>query len=113
MAKMVDSGLANLLELNDSVLDQGDGYWIKTVAWQVAPSVDMPHGIRYSLTLHAPLGQRIMGYDNAHGVKPASKFKYAGQRLHKAGKGVEYESYYRRHHAARPGTSPNFGHCQR
>ena len=81
MAKTVDSGLTNLLELNDSVLDQGDGYWIKIVAWQVAPSLDVPHGIRYSLTLHEPLGQRIMGYDNAHGVKPASKFKYAGQRL--------------------------------
>ncbi len=93
-----DSGLQNLLNLNDSVLDQGDGYWIKIVAWSVLPTAFIPHGIRYSLTLHEPFGKRIMGYDNAHGLKPASKFKYAGRRMpydhkhrHAADEGVLYQ----------------------
>lgn len=51
----------------------------------------VPHGIRYSLTLHEP-------YDNAHAVKSPKKFKFAGQRLaydhkhrHVSDKGVAYE----------------------
>jgi hypothetical protein len=40
-----------------------------------------PHGIRYSLTLHDKYGTRVLGYDNAHAVKPPKKFKFSGQRL--------------------------------
>jgi hypothetical protein len=50
-----------------------------------------------ALTLHEPFGKRILGYDNAHSVKP-KKFKYAGQKLafdhkhrHVSDKGVPYE----------------------
>jgi hypothetical protein len=28
----------------------------------------MPHGLRYSLTLHGPEGSRLVGFDNAHPV---------------------------------------------
>jgi hypothetical protein len=48
--------------------------------------------------LHEPYGKRILGYDNAHAVKPPKKFKYPGQRLtydhkhrHVSDKGVPYE----------------------
>jgi len=92
-----DSGIRNLLDLAGSIVDQGNGYWIKIEAWTVPPSNDVPHGIRYSLTLHEPYGKRILGYDNAHAVKPPKKFKYAGQRLtydhkhrHVSDKGVPY-----------------------
>ena len=44
-------------------------------------SEHIPHGIRYSLTLHNRYGTRVLGYDNAHAVKPTRKFKFAGQRL--------------------------------
>ncbi|TAG27626.1 MAG: hypothetical protein EAZ37_04130 [Burkholderiales bacterium] len=77
---MVDHGIQNLLDLHDNVLDQEDGYWIKLEAWRVVPTKDVPHGIRYSLTLHAPSGKRILGYDNAHAVKVKGK-KYSGQKL--------------------------------
>ncbi len=104
MTEANDSGLRNLLDLHDSILDQGDGYWIKIQAWTVAPSIDVPHGIRYSLTLHEPYGKRILGYDNAHRVKPHKKFKYAGQRLpydhkhrHATDMGVPY-SFVDAHH---------------
>lgn len=93
-----DFALDTLLDLNGSVLDQGNGYWIKLEAWCVAVSAAIPHGIRYSLTLHDPYGRRILGYDNAHAVKPIKKFKYGGRILaydhkHRAisDKGVFYE----------------------
>ena len=92
-----DGGIANLLELNGVIIDQGNGFWIKIDAWTVPQSPRVPHGIRYSLSLHAPSGTRVMGYDNAHAVKPPKKFKYAGNRLpydhrhrHSRDKGVPY-----------------------
>lgn len=74
-----DTGIETLLDLNGSIFDQGNGYWIKLEAWSVEVCKEVPHGIRYSLTLHEPYGKRILGYDNAHAVKPPKKFKYAGQ----------------------------------
>ena len=92
-----DSGLQNLLDLAGSVIDQGGGYWIKIEAWTVEPSKMVPHGVRYALTLHEPYGKRILGFDNAHAVKPPKKFKFSGQRLqydhkhrHASDKGVPY-----------------------
>ncbi len=41
----------------------------------MAISAEVPHEIRYALTLHEPYGKRILGYDNAHAVKPPKKFK--------------------------------------
>jgi len=93
-----DTAIDTLLDLNGSILDQGGGYWIKLEAWRVEASEAIPHGIRYSLTLHESHGKRIMGYDNAHEVKPSNKFKYAGRILaydhkhrHASDKGVPYE----------------------
>lgn len=34
----------------------------------VPKSIERPHGLRYSFTLHQPSGQRFMGIDNAHGI---------------------------------------------
>jgi hypothetical protein len=45
-------GLETLLDLNGSIIDQGNGYWIKIEAWRAEAGDDTPHGIRYSLTLH-------------------------------------------------------------
>lgn len=93
-----DPAIDSLLDLHGSILDQGDGYWIKIDAWLVDVSKDIPHGIRYSLTLHEPYGKRLLGYDNAHAVKLPKKFKYAGRILafdhkhrHATDQGVPYE----------------------
>lgn len=93
-----DPAIDTLLDLHGTILDQEGGYWIKLEAWQVNVTDEMPHGIRYSLTLHEPYGKRILGYDNAHAVKPPKKFKYAGRILaydhkhrHVSDKGVPYE----------------------
>lgn len=92
------TGLETLLDLHGSSIDQEGGYWVKIEAWRVQATADIPHGIRYSLTLHEPYGKRILGYDNSHAIKPPKKFKFAGQRLpydhkhsHLADKGVPYE----------------------
>ncbi|MBZ2188008.1 DUF6516 family protein [Alcanivorax sp. JB21] len=92
-----DTGMDTLLDLHGSIFDQGKGYWIKIDAWRVSVSKEMPHGIRYSLTLHEPYGKRILGYDNAHAVKPPRRTGYAGRicaydhrHRHASDKGVPY-----------------------
>ena len=92
------SGIETLLDLNGYVIDQESGYWVKVEVWRVPATPEVPHGIRYALTLHEPNGKRIMGYDNSHAVKPPKKFKFAGQRYtydhmhrHVSDKGVPYE----------------------
>lgn len=76
-----DIGLDTLLDLDGSILEQEGGYWIKIEARRIPASEHVHHGIRYSLTLHDKYGARVLGYDNAHAVKPPKKFKFAGQRL--------------------------------
>jgi hypothetical protein len=76
---MQKRGVVTLLDLHQEVIDQDDGYWVKIEAWEVPVSDAVPHGIRYSLTLHNPKGLRILGYDNAHGVKLRSG--YSGKNL--------------------------------
>lgn len=76
-----DNGIDTLLDLNGNIVQQEHGYWVEIHAWQVELTALFPHGVRYSLTLHEQSGKRVMGYDNAHAVKPSSRFKYAGQVL--------------------------------
>ena len=75
-----DIGLDTLIDLDGSILEQEGGYWLKIEARRVPVSEHLLHGIRYSLTLHDRYGTRVLGYDNAHAVKPLKKFKFAGQR---------------------------------
>lgn len=64
-----DPSLDTLLDLDGQVLviDEG-GYWVKFVVNQVPATADKPHGLDYTLTLHGPDGDRLVGYDNAHAV---------------------------------------------
>lgn len=59
-------GLETLLDLDGTVLVQEGNYWVHIRAWLVQRSQKIPHGVRYSLTLHNTAGERILGYDNAH-----------------------------------------------
>jgi hypothetical protein len=64
-----DASLDTLLDLNGQVLViDDDGYWVKFVVHQVPASGDKPHGLDYTLTLHDPDGERLVGFDNAHAV---------------------------------------------
>lgn len=95
-----DTGLDYLLGLDGNIEVQNEkGYWVKMEASRAAATPERPHGIRYSLTLHAPDNTRLIGFDNAHGVKPeGSPFKHAGKRYpydhrhrHAKDDGVLYE----------------------
>lgn len=44
------------------------GHYLKFEVKAVEKSPRVPHGIAYSLTLHAPDGKRLLGFDNAHPV---------------------------------------------
>ncbi len=42
------------------------GHFLKFEVKAVEKSPRVPHGVAYSLTLHAPKGKRLLGFDNAH-----------------------------------------------
>ena len=73
-------GLSLLLELNGEVFFMDSGYWVKFSARKVTPTEHVPHGIKYSLTLHDHRNKRIVGYDNAHEVRQRNK-GFTGQRI--------------------------------
>ncbi|MBF0266318.1 MAG: hypothetical protein HQL46_13720 [Gammaproteobacteria bacterium] len=75
-----DIGLETLLLLNNEVFPMENGYWTKVEAKVVTSNENIPHGIKYSLTLHDRNNIRVLGYDNAHGIKPKKK-KYVAKRL--------------------------------
>ena len=73
-------GLDILLQLNNEIFPMENGHWTKIEVRTVPVREHIPHGIKYSLTLHSPANVRILGYDNAHGVKPRKK-KYGAKRV--------------------------------
>lgn len=75
----VDIGLEVLLSLDGEIFPMDNGYWTKFEVKLVEKTRPIPHGILYSLTLHNSFNQRILGYDNAHGIKPKRK-KYGAKR---------------------------------
>ena len=63
-----DPTLDTLLDLDGQVLvvDPEGGHWVRFVVTPVPASPEKPHGLDYSLTLHGPDGERLVGFDNAH-----------------------------------------------
>ncbi|HZC17635.1 MAG TPA: DUF6516 family protein [Caulobacteraceae bacterium] len=64
-----DRSLDTLLDLDGEVfvIDDG-GHWVKFIVTRVPETEERPHGLSYSLTLHAKSGERLVGFDNAHRV---------------------------------------------
>src|SRR6266849_9979649 len=69
-----DPSLDALLELDGQVLviDPETRHWVRFVVRCVPVTEAKPHGLDYSLTLHGPDGERLVGFDNAHPVRPVS-----------------------------------------
>ena len=70
-------------------------FWTKIEACRVEPNKHIPHGVKYSLTLHDKNNTRILGFDNAHAYKPKKK-RYGAQKItrdhkHKREKVSPYE----------------------
>jgi len=86
--------LENLLNLHGEVFPMDNGYWVKFEAYEVDQSVSIPHGIRYSITLHDKNNHRVIGYDNAHSFKSSKKYgarKESYDHIHKNMDIVAYE----------------------
>ncbi len=65
-----DPGLDTLLDLHGQTLFVDySGLWVKFVVLRTEVTPDRPHGLSYSLTLHAPDGTRLVGFDNSHPIK--------------------------------------------
>ena len=66
-----DPSLDTLLEMDGQVLviDPETKHWVRFVVRSVPASEAKPHGLDYSLTLHGPDGERLVGFDNAHPVR--------------------------------------------
>lgn len=87
-----------LLDLDGVIIEQVGGCWAKFEVRRIPQMTEeIPHGIRYSLTLHDRSGERIMGFDNAHAVKAKKRGKHQGRKTydhrhrHPQDKGVPYE----------------------
>ena len=76
-----DPGLDDLLALDGVtlVVDPVGNLWVKFVAHRVEPTPERPHGISYSLTLHAADGERILTV-RVHG--PALRQLRVSVRIH-------------------------------
>jgi Family of unknown function (DUF6516) len=76
MAKTVrDPSLDALLDLDgvvSALSDDAAPYWVKFVVKRIPANPERPHGLHYSLTLHDPQGDRVLGFDNAHPVREGS-----------------------------------------
>lgn len=84
-----DPSLDALLDLDGQVLviDPDTNHWVKFRATRVPASEQKPHGLDYSLTLHGPDGERLVGFDNAHAVRtsagPSGKAKGPNDHKHR------------------------------
>jgi hypothetical protein len=63
-----EHGLEFLLAFDGRIHHLEGGYWLKFEIKRVEATKERPHGLSYSFTLHAPDGERLVGFDNAHGV---------------------------------------------
>ena len=62
------------------VVDPEGGHWVRFVVTRVPVTPEKPHGLNYSLTLHGPNGERLVGFDNAH---PVGKQKRGSPQDHR------------------------------
>jgi hypothetical protein len=76
MIELPDLALEFLLAFDGRVHHLEEGYWIKFEIRRVKATKRRPSGLSYSFTLHAPDGMRLVGFDNAHEVRPSgARFK--------------------------------------
>ncbi len=87
----LDYALEALLDLDGEIFIYPSGHWRKIRARKLLlADQNFPNGIKYSLTLHAPNGVRILGYDNAHAA-PCESSDFPFDHIHKNTRIVRYE----------------------
>ena len=75
-----DRTLDSLLLLDGEIFPMANRFWTKIEVYRVDPDEHIPHGVRYSLTLHNQDNIRILGFDNAHAFKPKKK-KFGAHKI--------------------------------
>jgi hypothetical protein len=67
-----DKSPDTLLDLDGEIIvvDPLGKHWVRFSVIKVEPTPEKPHGLDYSLTLHAEDGEHLVGFDNAHQVSP-------------------------------------------
>jgi hypothetical protein len=78
-----EPGLQFLLGFDGRVHRLERGYWVKFSIRQIGRDQRRPHGLVYSLTLHAPDGTRLVGFDNAHRTGRAEGAGTANDHWHR------------------------------
>lgn len=87
---MKDYTLETLLDLNGFIIEVGQGFWVKMEVKKIKSFTNKnSDSIKYSLTLHDPDGNRLLGYDNAHNIRNA-KHNVLPDHKHKGEKVVVY-----------------------
>src|SRR5262245_23109695 len=75
-----------LLDLDRQWIGYEKGYWATFRVSVVAADEGRPHGLQYSLSLHDPNDDRLLGYNNAHPIDvatgPARKSKRPKEHDH-------------------------------
>jgi hypothetical protein len=66
-------GLEMLLGYDGRIMYLDGGYWMKFEIRRTDTTTERPHGLSYSFTLHDSRNRRIIGFDNAHAVKPLGR----------------------------------------
>ena len=95
LKEMEDETIVTLLHLDGEIFPMDSGFWTKFEVYRVTPEPHIPHGVRYSLTLHDRYNRRVLGFDNAHAVRTAKKGygvrKITWDHKHKCDKVSPYE----------------------
>lgn len=95
-----ERGIELLLAYDGRVHYFASGHTLRFAVRRLAKSARVPHGIGYSLTLHAPGGMRLLGFDNAHPVphrggrhvKPKREADHWHRTSHDDGRPYEFVS---------------------
>jgi hypothetical protein len=66
------SGIDYLFDLHRTKIGYDNGYWVTMRVFKVQPDAGRPLGLQYSLTLHDPNGDRVLGFDNSHAIDVAT-----------------------------------------
>jgi hypothetical protein len=93
-----DHELTSLLDLDGRIFVLEDGYYVKIEANMRMITKQVPHGIKYNLTLHDRYNRRVLGFDNAHSVAKILNrpHRYKAKKItwdhkHKLRKIMDYE----------------------
>src|SRR5580658_10272058 len=91
-----DLSLDTLLLLDGESFVVEGNFWVKFEVKRVPVTVEKPHGLDYSLTLHDGNGKRLMGFDNAHSIRegagPGARTRIEYDHKHK-GERVRFYDY--------------------